>query len=809
MGDETGVPKERPGAPPAWSRPDSPQPTGIGPTLEERAIDRIVRRVRWLGAALIVVQFALYQAPGETQIPYSHWWGTLPVALLAALNLGSRWHSRRAVPEPNPTRRRVVELVGDSAVVLILIAMFAFDPVSTLWTLILAPVLEAALRGWPRAATAVFAVLCVGYLAIEIVAGHLGLPALSLDSLTYRLGFLGLVTAAVSALAARLSRQVAATAARDTEVRQLREVALASRRMSSLDAATVIREVTEAARSFGFHEVEFLTRTGVLRGRAAEGDALRLALNGAMTGSATSTWFESVLADMPGEGYLVVAPGDLELALAADDVAVIATVAQGPVVDALLLGRHLAPVRPYQCEALALLASHASTALANALSFAEQLNLEERLTHQATHDALTGLPNRALLVDRSSIALARAERQSGVLVAVMLIDVDRFKQVNDVLGHASGDDLLREIANRISANLRPEDTCARLGGDEFVVVAADQPNPLAIADLARRLRAAIQVPFQLGEATLDIDASIGVAWAPVHGHDLETLQRRADSAMYLAKHRGSGVELSEQADDGLASEHLTMLGDLRRALDRNDQLTTYFQPIVALDTWRTVGAEALLRWRHPRRGLVPAEDFVPIAEGTAVIHPLTDRVFELALADLSAWTRAGVRADLSVNLSARALLDTSLGLRIERLLDRHGVAADRLCLEITETTLVDDPARAIATLHRLREMNIRLSIDDFGTGYSSVAYLKNLPVDEVKIDRSFIADMLDSARNAALVKSVIDLAHSLDLTVVAEGVENQATLEALIEAGCDLGQGFHVARPMSAQQFMDWSPTPG
>lgn len=782
-----------------------------GPRAEDDpAIDLIVRRVRWFGALLAAVQFLLYEPPAGIALPYSRWWGALPIALLALVNLGGQLHDRARGPGRDRTGRRVGELAGDSAVILLLIAMFAFDPISTLWTLILVPVLEAALRGWGRGASAVFAVLCAGYLAIHAAAARMGLPELSLDSLTYRLGFLGLVTATVSALAARLARQAAATAARGAEAHQLREVALASRRMSSLDAATVIHEVTSAARSFGFHDVELRVPAEDLRDGAAAGDAWGPALDGTMPVSAApGSWFESMLSEMPGEGYCVVRPGEQALDLAADEVAVVATVTQGPVVQALLLGRHAAPVKPYQCDALALLANHASTALANALSFAEQLSLEERLTHQATHDPLTGLPNRALLLDRSRIALARAERQPEVRVAVMLIDIDRFKQVNDVFGHAAGDRVLGEVAERIAANLRPEDTCARLGGDEFVVLAADQPSVGTIADLARRLRNAVQLPLRLGEVTLDIDASIGVAWAPDHGDDLETLQRRADAAMYSAKHRGSGVELYELSDDDFSSEHVSMLGELRRALERPDQLLTYFQPIVALDGLRIVGAEALLRWRHPARGMVGPDSFIPAAEGTAVIHQLTDRVFDLALAELSAWNHAGLAVDLSVNLSARALLDSSLGGRIEALLDRHDVPASRLCLEITETTLVDDPARAIATLQRLREMDIRLSIDDFGTGYTSVAYLKNLPVDEIKIDRSFTSEMLGSARDSALVRSVIDLAHSLDLTVVAEGVEDQRTLDALVEVGCDLAQGFYLARPMPAEQFIAWSRSGG
>jgi diguanylate cyclase (GGDEF)-like protein len=450
------------------------------------------------------------------------------------------------------------------------------------------------------------------------------------------------------------------------------------------------------------------------------------------------------------------------------------------------------------------LAAQASAALANALRYEEGRAFEERLAHQATHDALTGLPNRALLRDRARAAVARSRRDE-TLVAVMFVDLDRFKEVNDVLGHAVGDGLLKRVAERVVKHLRPEDTCARVGGDEFVVVAADQPDEHAVLDLAHRLLAAIHEPFLIDGVSVDTEASIGVAWAPGHGEDVDDLLRCADVAMYAAKNRQEGVVVYQSSDDQLTPVHLATLGDLRRALDSAGQLVPLFQPIIDLASDRLVGVEALVRWNHPSRGLVVPDDFIPLAERTAVIHQITDHVLDKALSCLNDWLRQGLDIRLAVNLSARTLLDVSLSQRLESLLSHHGVAPDRLRLEITESTLVADPTRAIATMHRLNDLGVRLSIDDFGTGYSSMSYLKSLPVDEIKIDRSFVTDMVRSPQDGAMVRSVIDLAHTLRLRVVAEGVEDGPTLDALAFIGCDLAQGFHVARPMPADALVSWA----
>jgi EAL domain-containing protein (putative c-di-GMP-specific phosphodiesterase class I) len=296
-----------------------------------------------------------------------------------------------------------------------------------------------------------------------------------------------------------------------------------------------------------------------------------------------------------------------------------------------------------------------------------------------------------------------------------------------------------------------------------------------------------------------------VAWAPTHGDDVDVLLRRADVAMYAAKNRREGVVVYQAADDRLTPLHLSTLGDLRRALESPGQLEPHFQPIVELAGGRLTGVEALVRWHHPARGEVMPDDFIPVAEGTSVIHQVTDRVLGLALASRQQWAAQGVEIELAVNVSARALLDVSFSRRLAEAIDGSGAAAGALRLEITESTLLADPARAVDTMHEVRDLGVSLSIDDFGTGYSSMNYLRTLPLDEIKIDRSFVMDMVRSSRDAAVVHSVVDLAHSLGLRVVAEGVEDQEVLDALARAGCDMAQGFHVARPMPAAALLSWA----
>lgn len=430
---------------------------------------------------------------------------------------------------------------------------------------------------------------------------------------------------------------------------------------------------------------------------------------------------------------------------------------------------------------------------------------QEEILKLAYWDSLTGLPNRVQFRNAVAEAMAQADGRS---VAVIMLDLDRFKLVNDVLGYRFGDLMLKGVAERLSQQaVRNGDLVARLGGDEFAVLLADLEPGDDLAQtrsVAQRLHLAFGDVMTLEDHSVDMNASFGMAVWPHHAQDADGLLNRAEVAMYQAKRRGEGPVLYDPSFDAASSQTLTLLGELRHAVDHRE-LRLYLQPKLALDSGHVVGAEALLRWQHPQRGLVPPMEFIPFAEQTGFIRTLTLWVFEEAARVWRVLNESGLRITISVNLSTRDLLDVELPQKFEALLIKHIVPAEALCLEITESAIMDDPQRALATLDRLSGLGFRLSIDDFGTGYSSLAYLKRLPVDEIKIDRSFVMGMEKDPNDARIVRSTIDLAHGLGLTVVAEGVENPQTWELLREQSCDEAQGYHMSRPMPSSDFIAWA----
>jgi diguanylate cyclase (GGDEF)-like protein len=420
--------------------------------------------------------------------------------------------------------------------------------------------------------------------------------------------------------------------------------------------------------------------------------------------------------------------------------------------------------------------------------------------HQAMHDSLTGLPNRSLFQDRAAQALQVAARNEG-LIAVMLVDLNRFKEVNDTLGHHYGDILLWQVAKRFSATMRAGDSVARLGGDEFAILLTSTTHDDAIA-VADRLTEALVESFSVKEIFLDIDASIGIALAG-GGAEIESVLRHADVAMYEAKSNHVPHVTYELDRDDHTLARLAVLGELRRAI-ANGELLLHFQPKVSTTTGELHSVEALVRWEHPTRGFLPPGAFVPIAEGTAVIHPLTEEILRLALIQVRSWLDRGLHIPVSVNISARSLLDLAFPTHIARLLETIGVPSDLLSLELTESAIMGDPERALTVLKALDAMGIALSIDDFGTGYSSMSYLKALPVRELKIDRSFVGGMATNDSDVVLVQSAVDLGHNLGFHVVAEGVEDAITQNLLAEMGCDLVQGFHIRHPVPAIDLEPW-----
>jgi diguanylate cyclase (GGDEF)-like protein len=416
--------------------------------------------------------------------------------------------------------------------------------------------------------------------------------------------------------------------------------------------------------------------------------------------------------------------------------------------------------------------------------------------HAALHDPLTGLPNRALFADRLDHAVRAASRDPAPF-SVLMLDLDRFKEINDTLGHATGDLLLQAVGPRLESALRPGDTVARLGGDEFALLLPSAGSEDARA-VATRALAALREPFALPSITVSIDASVGIVTSPTHGRDAETLMQRVDVAMYLAKGQGGGDMLYDAARDPYDPERLAFAGDLRRAID-DDELELHYQPKFDTHTLEVTTVEALVRWLHPDRGLLGPDQFIPLAEHTGAIRALTLLVLRKAVRQVAAWRASGLDLCVAVNLSVANLLDDGLVDDVADILEREDVPARYLELEITESTLMTDPERATTLLEELAAMGVQLSIDDFGTGYSSLAYLRRLPIKEIKIDRAFVRHLAVDESDATIVRSTIELSHSLDLAVVAEGVEDARSLERLRDFGCDRAQGFHLARPAPAE----------
>jgi diguanylate cyclase (GGDEF)-like protein len=437
---------------------------------------------------------------------------------------------------------------------------------------------------------------------------------------------------------------------------------------------------------------------------------------------------------------------------------------------------------------------------------ARELDRRARDAHHASrHDPLTDLPNRTLLRDSALEAIVRTGRSSHH-AALLLIDLDSFKEINDTLGHHTGDLLLREVGPRLRRVVGPADTVARLGGDEFGILLPEVDDEAAAVGVARAALKALEQPFAMQGLTLDVDASIGIALCPLHCSTFEELMQRADVAMYVAKGRRSGYEVYEPSTDDTDAARLKLAGELRDAVTSR-QLVLHYQPKVDVRSGRVIGAEALMRWHHPRHGLIMPDRFIPVAERSGLIRSITMFAVEAAVRECRRWMDSGLDLTVSVNLSTRDLIDVQLPEEIGHLLTQWRVPATRLELEITESVIMADPMRARGVVARLREMGVQVAIDDFGSGYSSLGYLKRLPVNDLKIDKSFVLGMSDDEGDVVIVQSTIDLAHNLGLRVVAEGVETEAVLTRLHGMGCDVAQGYLISEPLPAARFVQWLET--
>ncbi len=432
----------------------------------------------------------------------------------------------------------------------------------------------------------------------------------------------------------------------------------------------------------------------------------------------------------------------------------------------------------------------------------ERLQRQHReLVHQALHDALTDLPNRHLLYDRIDQALHTAIRE-GEQLALFIMDLDRFKEVNDTLGHHVGDQLLREVSRRVVTVLGEENTVARLGGDEFAVLIPNASTQYAI-EIAQQIMEDLERQIFIEGVPLEAKPSIGIALFPRHGEDTETLLQRADVAMYEAKRNKLGFCVYEESTNPHSMRRLQLISELRTAI-REDQLLLHYQPKVDIRSGKTVGAEALVRWSHPTLGMLGPEEFIELAEQSGLVNLLTDWVLTEAVYQCKKWQQAGIDISIAVNLSPHNLHEPHFIDKVRKLLAIAEIDASQMELELTESAMMTDMNHAMTVFNELASMGFRLAIDDFGTGMSSLSYLKRLPVDTLKIDKSFVTDMAEDENNAVIVRSIIDLAHNIGRQVVAEGVQDRDVLELLDELGCDLAQGYFLSRPRNANDLVEW-----
>ncbi len=426
----------------------------------------------------------------------------------------------------------------------------------------------------------------------------------------------------------------------------------------------------------------------------------------------------------------------------------------------------------------------------------------DRLEYQANHDMLTGLPNRVKLQDMVNTAIS--ERRSGDKLALIIIDLDRFKEINDTLGHHVGDQIISKVGPRLKRILNHlEATIARLGGDEFAILLPEVESQRHARAIGEQILGSIRKDFLIDDMSIELRASLGIAICPDQADDFSTLMRYADVAMYCAKQDLSGIEVYDAEEDMHSTKRLSLMNDLGKAI-RENQLTLYYQPKIALGNKQVVGVEALARWIHPSMGFVSPAEFIPIAETTDLISEMTDWVLNESLSQVYRWREQGIALKMAVNISARNLLNDNILQKIEWLLHRYSLSPACLELEITESTIMENAERSLNIMQQINNLGINLSIDDFGTGYSSLAYLKKLPVKWLKIDYSFIINMINDEQDQIIVDSTIQMAHSLGLQVVAEGVENAEIIRRLCAMKCEQAQGFHIAKPMPAADFIAW-----
>jgi diguanylate cyclase (GGDEF)-like protein len=785
---------------------DAPVPPPVSTEADARRLSAVVRHARWVAVAFALLQFLLYRPPAGVHMPFPRVpVGFVIAGILAAVNLAT-------TRKPRPR----LALAVDAAVVLSVIWLFSFEGSTALWTLLIVPVIEGALVAELPGALSVWAVSGAGYVLREHWAGaHYGLHKIDPESLTYALGVVLLVAMTTGHLVRSFNRTSAEHARARAESERRAEllglVVQASRSLAALDSASLLSAVVDATASLGFDGVELCVadeagrwRVEERRGVDLEGPTTDGELPEAARLRRDTVLVDAALVDAAGRVGTMGAPW-----FEAGYETVIATpIRSGDAVLAALVAarRDGSPVGAPEVECVELLAAQAGVALANA-------RLLERVRHQALHDALTGLPNQTLFEDRVNQALTGAGR-TRTRAALLFVDLDRFKKVNDTLGHDFGNELLRQVAGRLLGVIRMGDTVARMGGDEFALLLPSLNRDRDAGIVAGKVLDALRAPFSIGGHQLFVNASVGISVYPADGMRYETLLKHADIAMYRAK--ASGGNAFELYGARTVEEHayprLALEADLHHALPR-DELRVVYQPMLDLADGEVRAVEALVRWRHPELGDIRPDEFLPLAEEAGLLGAIDSWVLETACTRAAGWlrTRALARVGrekppslrLAVNVSPRQLQHPRFADTVLATLARTGLSPSMLELEVTEGSAVADAVEARASLARLRAAGVRVAIDDFGTGYSMLSRLQDFPLDTLKIDRSFISEIRDPGDAAPIVLATIAMARSLGLAVVAEGVEHDAQVGFLREAGCDLAQGFLFSEPVEADDVIN------
>jgi diguanylate cyclase (GGDEF)-like protein len=777
------------------------------------ATESQMRLARWIAIVFVVVQFLLYRPPVGTTVPFPQLTVGLVIAILVlGVNLVSL--AARGV-EDNTRLARIgdVELFADTLLAMGVVWLFSFDPTSSLWALLMIPALEGAMRRQRRGALAVWAICAVFYGLRDFWASRTyPVVQFQIPSITYRMGMILIVAAAIGTVARNLHRRVSEelVARRESEhrARLLRIVAGASRTMTTPDVERVLATVVESTLEVGFEAgaialfdetgetYEYTERRGITEPvsfgvmRSNEGIVGLARRRREMVVINEYSQWPGSLAEIRPLGLRAVGAAPIWCGGELEAMLVVGTRERNTILRA-------------EMECLELLALQAGAALTNARRYIERSEFQRQLHHETLHDSLTGLPNRSLFLDRLAHCMERKEGAPSP-TAVLFFDIDDFKRINDSLGHAAGDALLRAFAARLDATRDPGDTVARYGGDEFILLIEEAESRQGALETANRLLSHLQAPFMVNDREVFVTVSVGVSYGSSTLGSSRDFVREADLAMERAKEHGGGrCEAYRPEMIAKAEQRLALEFELRRGFEEGS-FVVYYQPVVHIPDRRIVALEALVRWQHPERGLLLPMEFIPFAEESELIVPLGHWILNDVCRQLNVWRASHPnwpRLPVGINLSAKEFRQDNFVDLVVGAFEAHKIHPSDVVFEITESVLMRDNAATLTQMKRLGRLGVRMAIDDFGLGYSSLSYLKRFPFSVLKIDRSFVDGIAATATDQAIVRSVLGLASDLGIAVVAEGVENEEQLDYLHANGCDIVQGFHLYPPLPADDI--------